>query len=472
MTQQGPACYPALNHRETKVGIKMTFFGTALLVSTALSAMAGEQEAAKLGKELTPVGAERTGNKEGTIPAWTGGDMAPPAGWKPGALRPDPYAGDKRQFSIDASNVDRYKDKLAPGQVEMIKNIPGYRMDVYPTHRSCGYPEFFYERTKKNAVSAKMAPNGHDMAEAIGAAVPFPVPHSGAEAIWNHKLSWRGEGFQQHFATYIPPKGSDSIGEAITQDEWELAPMWSPSNKGIADARNIEYQLLNVYTSPPSIAGDATLGQYNFGKPNDVWLYFASQRRVRRAPTYQYDAPILNTENLQIVDQYLQFNGPLDRYDWKLAGKKELYVPYNTYRLNSPANKVADVVKPKFLSRDLTRYELHRMWVVEATLKEGMRHMFPKRTFYIDEDSWTILVEDMYDAQGKVWRTAEMGPYMAWEVPACVWSANISYDHVTGRALIDRVQAGGKEADWLAAREGRLKAGTFEPDGLRRATTR
>jgi hypothetical protein len=452
--------------------IRTMVFGTALVLGTAVHATAGEQEAAKLGKDLTPVGAERAGNKDGTIPAWTGGDMKAPAGWKTGAARPDPYAGDKRLFSIDASNVDRYKDKLAPGQVEMVKSIAGYRMDVYPTHRSCGYPDFFYERTKKNATSAKLAANGHDIAEAIGAAVPFPVPRNGAEAVWNHKLSWKGEGFSSHFAAYIPPKGSDSIGEAIAQDEWETSPMWSPSNKGIDDARGIEYQFLNVFTGPPSIAGDATLAQYNFAKPNDIWLYFASQRRVRRAPTYQYDAPILNTENLQIVDQYLQFNGPLDRYDWKLAGKKEVFVPYNTYRLNSPANKVADVVKPKFLSRDLTRYELHRMWVVEATLKAGMRHMFPKRTFYIDEDTWTILVEDMYDAQGKVWRTSEMGPYMAWEIPACVWAANSSYDHVTGRVVLDRVLAGGKEPDWLAAREGRLKAGTFEPDGLRRATTR
>jgi hypothetical protein len=452
--------------------MKTIFLGTAFVLGAATHATVGAQDAAKLGRELTPVGAERAGNKDGTIPAWTGGDVKPPAGWKVGAARPDPYAGDKRLFSIDASNVDKYKDKLAAGQVEMIKTVPGYRMDVYPTHRSCGYPEFYYERTKKNATSAKLAANGYDIAEAIGAGVPFPIPRNGAEAVWNHKLHWKGEGFTTHYAGYIPPKGSDSIGEPIAQDEFEMSPMWSPANKGIADAHGVEYQLLNVFTGPPSIAGDATLAQYNFSKPNDVWLYFASQRRVRRAPTYQYDAPVLNTENLEIVDQYLQFNGPLDRYDWKLVGKKELYVPYNTYRLNSPANKVADVVKPKFFSRDLTRYELHRMWVVEANLKAGMRHMFPKRTFYIDEDTWTILVEDMFDAQGKVWRTAEMGPYMAWEVPACVWAANSSYDHVTGRVVLDRVLAGGKEPDWLAAREGRLKAGTFEPDGLRRATTR
>jgi hypothetical protein len=452
--------------------MKTIFLGTTFVLGAATHAAVGAQDAAKLGKELTPVGAERAGNKDGTIPAWTGGDVKAPAGWKVGAARPDPYAGDKRQFSIDASNVDKYKDKLAAGQVEMIKTVPGYRMDVYPAHRSCGYPEFYYERTKKNATGAKLAANGYDIAEAIGAGVPFPIPHNGAEAVWNHKLHWKGEGFTSHYAGYIPPKGSDSIGEPIAQDEFEMSPMWSPANKGIADAHGVEYQLLNVFTGPPSIAGDATLAQYNFSKPNDVWLYFASQRRVRRAPTYQYDAPVLNTENLEIVDQYLQFNGPLDRYDWKLVGKKELYVPYNTYRLNSPTNKVADVVKPKYFNRDLTRYELHRMWVVEANLKAGMRHMFPKRTFYIDEDTWTILVEDMFDAQGKVWRTAEMGPYMAWEVPACVWAANSSYDHVTGRVVLDRVLAGGKEPDWLAAREGRLKAGTFEPDGLRRATTR
>lgn len=447
-------------------------FGATLALGAVVHAAAPDKDVARLGKELTPVGAERAGNKDGTIPEWVGGDMKAPSGWKPGAPRPDPYAGDKRLFSIDASNAEQYKDKLAPGQLEMLKTIPGYRMDVYPTHRSCGYPDFFYERTKKNASTAKLADDGRNLAEALGAAVPFPIPQSGAEAMWNHKLHWKGEGFYMGYAGYIPPKGGDGIGEPIGQEEWEMSPMWSQANKGVADAGGVEFMMLNIFTSPPSIAGDATLAQNNLSKPSDVWLYFSSQRRVRRAPTYQYDAPVLNTENLQIVDQYMQFNGPLDRYDWKLVGKKELFVPYNTYKLNSTANKPEDVVKPKSFNRDLSRYELHRMWVVEATLKAGVRHTFPKRTFYIDEDTWTILVQDMYDAQGKVWRTMEQGPYMAWEVPACVWAANTTYDHQAHRSTFDRVVAGYKEPDWLAVREGRLKEKVFEPDGLRRSTTR
>src|SRR5690606_21713718 len=93
----------------------------------------GEQEAARLGKDLTPVGAEKAGNKDGTIPAWTGGITRSPAGWKPGDPRVDPFKDDKPLFSIDASNVDKYKDKLSEGQQTLIRTLKGYRMDVYPT---------------------------------------------------------------------------------------------------------------------------------------------------------------------------------------------------------------------------------------------------------------------------------------------------------------------------------------------------
>ena len=89
------------------------------------------------------------------------------------------------------------------------------------------------------------------------------------------------------------------------------------------------------------------------------------------------------------------FNGAPDRYDWKLIGKKELYIPYNAYRLDSPQLKYSDIIKPGHINRDLTRYELHRVWEVEATLKTGERHIYAKRHFFIDEDTgrlqWSII---------------------------------------------------------------------------------
>ena len=179
-----------------KARLKSMALVAALCALTADGALAAvsEAEAARLGKDLTPVGAERAGNKDGSIPAWTGGITQPPAGWKVGQKRINPFKADKPLYSIDAGNVDKYKDKLSEGQVALVKTLKGYRMDVYPTRRSCGFPDFVYERTKVNAKEARLAANGWGLEKAMGAAVVFPMPSNGAEAVWNHKLRYMGEG--------------------------------------------------------------------------------------------------------------------------------------------------------------------------------------------------------------------------------------------------------------------------------------
>ena len=181
----------------------------ACLFAPAAHAAATEQEAAQLGKTLTPVGAERAGNRDGTIPEWTGGVTSAPAGWKVGQKRIDPFAADKPLYSIDATNVDKYKDKLSEGQMALVKQLKGYRMDVYPTQRSCGFPDFVYERTKTNAREARLSANGWGLEKGIGAAILFPIPKSGAEAVWNHKLRYMGEGRIEQYATIFSNKGGD-----------------------------------------------------------------------------------------------------------------------------------------------------------------------------------------------------------------------------------------------------------------------
>lgn len=437
-----------------------------------LTAPLWAQQAARLGAELTPVGAEKAGNKDGTIPAWSGGDVTAPGGYKAGQPRPNPYAADKPVASISAANLDKYAAKLSPGQVQLIKSIKGYRMDVYPTHRSCGYPDVVYQRSKENVGFAKIGQNGYELVEAKTAGYPFPMPANGVEAMWNFKMRYQGEGLTWAYATAIPPKGGSGIGEPLIQEDYIMFPLSNPKNNTIAGAKGVESLYLSPYIAPAQFAGDVTLSHAYIGKTNDIWLYFASQRRVRRAPTYSYDAPILNDENLETIDQYTMYNGPLDRYDYKLVGKKEMIVPYNWNKVNAVENKIGDVVQPTFLNRDLTRYETHRVWEIEATVKQGARHTFPKRTFYLDEDSWQILVQDLYDGQGKVQRVMESGVVMATELPACVQEGYASYDLSLGRYIAERIPAGQKQSDWLAGREGRVKESMFEPDGLRRFATR
>jgi len=446
----------------------------AALLAAGIAALqsagaATEAQAQALGKDLTPLGGERAANKDGSIPAWNGGDTKAPAGWKPGQARPDPYAAEKPLFSIDAANADNYKDRLSEGQLAMLKQLKGYRMDVYPTHRSCGYPQQVYDNTRKNATGAKLAANGFDLGAGVTGGVPFPVPANGAEAMWNYKMHWVGEGRIERYSTVF--SSSDGKFVPLVQDQWTATPLGNLAGKPVAEGEGFEWLVLNEVVTPAARTGEVILIHYYQAKDNDAWLYFPGQRRVRRAPTFAYDNPVPGYENLLAVDQYPMFGGRLDRYDWKLVGKQELIIPYNTFRFNNQDAKLADVFGADYPKRDLVRYEAHRVWKIEATVKAGQRHQFPKRVIYLDEDSWMMVAVDNYDAQGKVWRVQESFPYVAWELPACVYQGYIVYDLNVGRYMADNQPQEGK-VDWLAGKEGRIDMKKFSADELRRAGSR
>lgn len=443
----------------------------AVLVFMAGSAHAAvsEAEAAKLGKELTPVGAERAGNKDGSIPEFKGG--TPKGTRKISDARVDPFAADKPLFSIDATNVDKYKDKLTAGQIELIKTRKGYRMDVYPTHRSCGYPEIVNERTKKNATLAKLTTDGKDnLATGLGGAFPFPMPKNGAEAVWNHRLRWQGLGrFEYYQTNFVNPDGTLY---GLAQDQVTLMPFASTKANSPQDAGDVQMMILNTAVAPASRTGEVILAHYSLtGGSNNAWMYFPGQRRVRRLPAFDYDNPIPGYENLETADQYPMFAGNLDRYDWKLIGKQELYVPYNSFKFVAK-QPMKTVYGGPYPNRDLSRYELHRVWKVEATVKQGMRHMFAKRTFYLDEDTWMLLNADQYDAQGKLWRVMEATIYPAVELGACVSQEFMSYDLNVNRYMAENATQEAKPTDWLAGDEGRIDVKRFNSDELRRAGAR
>jgi len=262
-------------------------------------AAASAQEAARLGVDLTPFGAEKSANKDGTIPAWSGGLTKAPAGWKPGHL--DPFKEDKPLFSIDATNVDKHADKLPEGQVALVKAYKGYRIDVYPTRRSCTFPDFVAERTKKNATTAKLGDDGWKLEQALGGGIPFPIPKTGVEAMWNFKLRYIGQGRSVEYSMLMPEKGG-AVSE-VKQRAYEFYPFGSASVNGPADTGNIEAKLMYDVLSPSARAGEMYLLHSFMDKAQDAWIYFPGQRRVRRAPSFAYDNPIAGTDNLYFVGE-------------------------------------------------------------------------------------------------------------------------------------------------------------------------
>jgi len=390
---------------------------------------------AKLGTTLTPLGGEKAGNAAGTIPAWDGGITKPIAGYVPGKQYPNPFPNDKPLFTITGKDADKYKDQLTAGAVAMLKKYPDYKMVVYQTRRTASNPEGVYKETKECAAKAKLAAGGNGVANCNGG-TPFPIPKDGNEAIWNALLRYRGDTFAMNWSQAAVTRGGDY---ALVKFEYEYDYSYGNLQKaGAARENNKVLNYLQNTTAPPRLAGQILLVHETVDQskdPRSAWTYNPGQRRVRLAPNVAYDNPGTAADGLRTNDDFGMFNGATDRYNWKLVGKKEMYVPYNSYALSDPKLKYTDILKPGHVNQDLARYELHRVWVVEATLKPGTSHIYSKRVFYLDEDSWQISAVDKYDGRGELWRYAEQHNEIWYDIPTLFGTLEIHNDLQSGRYI-------------------------------------
>lgn len=396
-----------------------------------------EEQAARLGKDLTPVGAEKAGNAAGTIPAWTGGLKSPAdAGakdFKSGGHHPDPYASDKPLFSITSGNMGQYADNLTEGHKEMLKLYDSFRMDIYPAHRSAALPDRIYKATAKVARTAKLAADGNGVTGAT-VGVPFPIPENGNEVIWNHILRYRGDGSIRNIGQAPMTRSGDYTMVKLVDKTYFV---YHDENTDPA-TNNMVGMFLQDVQAPPRLAGRVLLVHETLNQNAELrkaWIYNPGQRRVRRAPNIAFDTPGTASDGLRTSDQFDMFNGSPERYNWNLVGKKEIYVPYNSYKLHSNQLKYDDILKPLHMNPDHLRFELHRVWVVDAVLKPDTGHLYKRRTLYIDEDSWQILHVDQYDNRDQLWRVSDAHVINYYDVPAVWTTVEAHYDLQSGRYL-------------------------------------
>jgi Protein of unknown function (DUF1329) len=412
---------------------------SALAVVTALSQDAGAVVTADvadtLKTTLTPLGGERAGNRDGTIPSWNGGYTTPIAGDQERGRRGDPFTGEKPLFSITAKNMDHYADKLSDGVKAMLTKYPDtYRIDVYTTHRTAAAPQWVYDNTFRNATRAAM--NG-DVPENVYGGIPFPIPKSGEEVMWNHQLHWRGESVHSEFRQYqITSDGRPVLtGEGTIEQQF---PYYFKEKS--AESFKGEHWLIRITnTGPPIRVGESLVGRENIDESNaKLWVYLTGQRRVRRLPVTCCDVPAPPTAGLMSLDEIGVWTGRLTRFDWKIVGKQEMYIPYNANKVLQPA-KDADVIGKHHLVPDYVRWELHRVWVVDANLRPGQRHQAPRSRYYIDEDTWTAVLADRWDANGQLWKTIWMLPIVMPDLPGTVGLSFGFNDLVTGAAFISDI---------------------------------
>lgn len=442
----------------------LKIFPCLLLAGLAMQVQAkvDSTQAGRLGQDLTPLGGERAGNVAGTIPSWEGGLAQPPANYQPGMHHPDPYAGDKPLYRVDSQNLAQYQGQLPAGLKALLEKNPGYFMQVYQTRRSAAAPQRIYDATRFNAQNAELISNGNGV-DGVAAGIPFPLPQNGQEVIWNHIMRYRGD--QISFVSNLAAVLSSGAFNLLKQER-DAYFLYGREGVSPKDLDNTLFYYRNKVVAPAKLAGSALVVQETIDQVlaiRKAWRFNRGERRVRRLPSLAYDALQPDTSGMAIADQVDTYNGAPDRYEWTLIGKQEMLVPYNSYAVHQKGIPYDTILQEKTLNPQLLRYELHRVWVVEADLRKGHSHIYGKRRFYLDEDSWQILAVDLYDKDRELSGLQESHPISYYEVPMFGSTLETIYDFKGSRYFVDGLDNNEPMYDFNA----KLSPRDFTPQALR-----
>ncbi len=409
-------------------------------VPVASMAKVSEQDAQQLRNRLTPLGAERAGDEDGTIPEWRGGLTAPPPCHAAGGRYCDPLPEDKPYVTITAGTREEWRDYLSAGHIAMLEgNRKTFQMNLYPSRRTFANPGAVYDAAYQNAIKATLAPAGNAVRDA-SIAIPFPMPQSGAEIIWNHRLRWRGPAYRRVLTqASVTPSGEANLLTLREDADFPYA-------RGELGEDGVAQQWLWVVLLPERLQGYLMLAKDSLdgdAVPLTAWRQQPREgevsRRMRKSRMFGFDNTMMLSDDLRFEDQLDGFFGSPERYTWRIVARRPMVVPYNSYALHSGRKTLRSIIRPAHIDPSLARYEVHRAWVVEAELKPQALHRHKRRTFYFDEDSWQLLMVDLYDRSDKLWRFQEIHPVMAYDRATLMPAVEVQYDLASSRYLLQGI---------------------------------
>ena len=405
-----------------------------LSIATCSLGAAPADQVAQIGKTLTPFGAIIAGNADGSIPPYTGGLTQSPPGFKPDSgFWADPFKDEKPLLRINSKNMEQYADRLSGGQKMLLSKFPDYYLDIYPTHRTAAYPQALLDASLRNASSCRTTKDNLAVDPACRGGLPFPLPQNGNEVIWNQQLRYKGTGYTTTASSnswVVDSQGSvTKTAESATMEE---APYYQ-TQQADRDPQ-LYYRAWALDSYPARSAGQLIiLADYldPQSQPRRAWSYTPGMRRIKLAPEFAYDTPVPNQGGVNLFDELQMFSGSQDRFDYKLVGRKEMYIPYNAYKFYFSCGQ-EEQFKPHHANPACERWELHRVWVVEATLKPGKRHVYSKRTYYLDEDTFGAGLYDAWDQGGVLYRALFQSGVQLYDKNLPYTVKNVSYDFNKG----------------------------------------
>ena len=417
------------------------------LAATGALAKMRDEDVARMGKDLTPMGAIKAGSDDGLLPEWTGETVGLPEGlsWEgPGTPYPDPWPDEKPLFEITAQNMDEYRERLSPGQIAMFETYPDtFRMPVYPGHRDFAYYQAYYDKVMYNAKHGVLSNGDESISGFVGGAA-FPVPTTGSEVVWFTRTTGA---YLTRYGEYsdigVFPNGTRSVRRSSLRQESPYADRNNPATAEFEYPKLGKYAgyILTYVTEPARDKGLITsiFEPYDYGEnAREVWRYLPGSRRVRRAPTVGFDTPD-GPGGLKTVDETRGFNGSMERFEWTLIGRQEMFIPYHNYRFDDPAVSYDDLLTKFHVNPDYMRYELKRVWVAEGVLRDGERHIYGKRRIYVDEDTGLTAITENYDGRGEMWKVVLFNNIYEYGGEAYTRRSQMYHDLRAGAYIVERL---------------------------------
>lgn len=413
---------------------------------------------------FTPVGAQREGSSDGRIPAWTGGLKKAdwPAGFSKGDRIQDPYPNEQALYVIDSNNWKQHQSDLSLGHRALLSQQADYRMPVFKSHRSVAYPQAIYDATQANRGRAELL--GSDALSGAKLGFPFPSPRNGVQVMWNHRVRFRGNAMVSKTRQALV-LASGTRSEEFLQTErvlYRYANLDDPAD--LSRENTLLYYLTHFSAGSSGFTALVHESANALERDRAIWVIPKGLSKMFRIPPVGYDNPFPGSGGLAFVDMVDMYNGAFDRYDWKILGKKEILLPYNAYRLNDASQRNADLLTKGHMNQAQARYEMHRVWLIEANERGGKKHSFGARRFYVDEDSWNIVLVENYDRQGQLWRFQEGHLTPLYDRQWTNTMPVVTYDLKDGRYFINRMS---NDDPWLELNPPRMTQRDFNPANVK-----
>ena len=414
---------------------------------------------------MTAVGAEAAASNDRVVPAYSEGlrRFAERRRPKRGERLDHPFAADAPLFTVDRNSMKAHSALLSEGHKHLLRQHARYRMAVYPSRRSVSFPSVIEQASLANEMSARLV--DADEIAGVHMGVPFRRPKTGVEVIWNHRLRYRGQANDWVYNRGVRHESGDL---EINQARWKFLAHYNRVTSTSQTARDdLIYQALLLiepaeeYPQFQIVAHEALSPGVTRRK---LWGNISPRSKTTLIPG-DNDALGIFSRKIRFGDMFDVFSGITDAYVYKLIGKREMIVPYNAFAFSVDVGlRPEDVLTPDHPNPDFARYEHHRVWVVEASLRQGKGHTFDRRVFYVDEDSWAILMVDCY-TDGELVRFQEGHLLPVYPTESVAYAPHVVYQFDIPRYFATRLPLGARPPRFD---DPELLATSINPSALRK----